>query len=164
MESLLLKGINGESYTAELDYMKVSYNDDINFDSLKAQLQVLCQILKDKGAMECFDDVLCEVKKLPKEERSLIGEVVILCKVLAVNPATSACCERSFSAAHCLKAWPRSNMKQQRFGNLTVLNYHKLTKSLDVIQIANTFTGWNENRMKNFGIFTNADLLRETNT
>ena len=48
--------------------MKVSYNDDINFDSLKAQLQVLRQILKDKGAMECFDDVLCEVKKLPKEE------------------------------------------------------------------------------------------------
>ena len=29
VESLLLKGINGESYTAELDYMKVSYNDDI---------------------------------------------------------------------------------------------------------------------------------------
>ena len=78
MESLLLKGINGESYTAELDYMKVSYNHDINFDSLKAQLQVLRQILKAKGAMECFDDVLCEVKKLPKKERSLIGEVVIL--------------------------------------------------------------------------------------
>ena len=119
---LLLKGISGESYTAELDYMKVSYNDDINFDSLKAQLQVLRQILKDKGAMECFDDVLCEVKKLPKEERSLIGEVVILCKLLAVNPA---CCERSFSAARRLKTWMRSNVKQQRFSNLTVLNYHK---------------------------------------
>ena len=159
MESLLLKGINGESYTAELDYMKVSYKDDINFDSLKAQLQVLRQILKDKGAMECFDDVLCEVKKLPKEERSLIGEVVILCKLLAVNPATSACCERSFSAARRLKTWLRSNMKQQRFSNLTVLNCHKkLTESLDVIQIANTFAGRNENRMKNFGIFTNADL------
>ena len=96
IESLLLKDINGESYTAELDYMKVSYNDDNNFDSLKGQLQVLRQILKDKGAMECFDDVLCEVKKLPKEEQSLIGEVVILCKLLAINPATSACCERSF--------------------------------------------------------------------
>ena len=46
--------------------------------------------------MECFDDVLCEVKKLPKEERSLIGEAVILCNLLAVNPATSACFERSF--------------------------------------------------------------------
>lgn len=41
MESLSLKGMSGQSYTAELDYMKVSYNDDINFDSLKAQLQVL---------------------------------------------------------------------------------------------------------------------------
>ena len=58
--------------------MKVSYNDDINFNSPKAQLQVLHQVLKDKGAMECFGDVLCQVKKLPKEERSLLGEVVIL--------------------------------------------------------------------------------------
>ena len=41
----------------------------------------------------------------------------------------------------------------------TVFNCHKnLTESLDVIQIANTFAGRNENRMKNFGIFTNADL------
>ena len=39
------------------------YNDGINFGSLKAQLQVLCQILKDEDAMECFDDVLCEVIK-----------------------------------------------------------------------------------------------------
>ena len=52
-------------------------------------------------------------------------------------------------------------MKQQRFSNLTVLNCHKkLTESLDVIQIANTFAGRNENCMKNFGIFTNADLLK----
>ena len=43
--------------------------------------------------------------------------------------------------------------------HLTVLNCHKkLTESLGVIQIANTFAGRNENRMKNFGIFTNADL------
>ena len=68
MESLLLKGNNEESYTAELDYKPVSYNDDISFDSLKAQLQVLRQILKVKAAMERFDDVLWEVKKLPKEE------------------------------------------------------------------------------------------------
>ena len=119
----------------------------------------MSQILKAKGAMECCDDVLYEVKKLTKEERSLIGEVVILCKLLAVNPATSACCERYFSAARRLKSWLRTNMKQQRFRNVTVLNYHKkLTESLDVIQIANTFAGRNENRMKNFDIFTNDDL------
>ena len=38
-------------------------------------------------------------------------------------------------------------MKQQRFNNLTILNcYKKSTESLDVIQIANTFAGRNENR------------------
>ena len=37
--------------------------------------------------MECFDDVLCEVKRLPNEGKNLIGVVVILCKLLAVNPA-----------------------------------------------------------------------------
>ena len=43
------------------------------------------------------------------------------------------------------KTWLRSNMKQQRFSNLTVLNCHqKITESLDVIQIANTFAGRNE--------------------
>ena len=108
--------------------------------------------------MECFADVLCEVKKLPKEERSLIGEVVVLCKLLVVKPATSACCERSFSAVRRLKTWLRTK-KQQRFSNLTVLNYHKkLTESLNVIQIANACAGRDENRMKNFGVFTNADL------
>ena len=62
---------------------------------------------------------------------------------------------RNFSDHFSLKTWLRSNMKQQRFSNLTVLNCHKkLTESLDVIQIANTFAGRNENRMKNFGIFT----------
>ena len=56
------------------------YNDGINFGSLKAQLQVLCQILKDEGAMECFDDVLCEViKKLNlKKNEGYSGEVVIV--------------------------------------------------------------------------------------
>ena len=37
------------------------------------------------------------------EERRLIGEVVIICKLLHVNPATSASTERSFSMARRLK-------------------------------------------------------------
>ena len=61
-----------------------------------------------------------------------------------------------------LKTSLRPNMKQQRFSNLTVFTCHKkLTAGLDVIKIRNTFAGFagrNENRMKNLGIFTNADL------
>ena len=109
--------------------------------------------------MECFDDILCEVKKLSKAERSLVNEATTLCKLLAVNPATSASCERSFSAARRVKTWLRSTMKQQRFSNLTLLNCHKReTEHLNVIEIANTFVGCSENRKRNFGLFTEADL------
>lgn len=66
-----------------------AYNDDINLETLKIQLQVLRQILKSEGPMECFDCILSAVKKLSKAERSLISEAVTLCKLLAVNPATA---------------------------------------------------------------------------
>jgi len=112
MESLFIKGLRGEPCTEELEYMR-SYNDDLNLETLKTQLQILRQILKDKDTMECFDDILCEEKKLSKAERSLVKEAVTLCKLLAVNPATSASCERSFSAARRVKTWLRSSVTQQ---------------------------------------------------
>ena len=109
--------------------------------------------------VECFDDVFCEIKKLSKAERSLVREAVTLCKLLAVNPATSASCERTFSAARRIKTWLRASMTQKRFCNLTLLNcLKKGTEKLNVIEIANTFAGRNENRKKNFGLLSNDDL------
>ena len=158
MESLFIKGLEGKPCKAELEFM-TPYNDDLNLDTLKIQFQVLHQILKDKGAIECFDDVPCEIKKLSKAERSLVSEAVTLCKLLAVNPATSGSCERTFSAARRIKTWLRARMTQRRFFNLTLLNCHKKeTEKLNVIEIANTFAGRNKNRKKNFGLFSNDDL------
>ena len=92
------------------------------------------------------------------EERRLIGEVVIICKLLHVNPATSACTERSFSMARRLKTWLRSNMKQARFNNLAILYFHKKRAyTMPLLEIANDFVK-NENRQSNFGKFTEADL------
>ena len=139
MESLFIKGLEGKPCKAELEFM-TAYNDDLNLDTLKVQLQVLHQILKDKGAIECFDDVLFEIKKLSNAERSLVSEAVTLCKLLAVNRATSASCERTFSAARQIKTWLRASMTQRRFCNLTLLNCHKKeTEKLNVIEIAKTF-------------------------
>ena len=74
------------------------------------------------------------------EERCLIGEVVIICKLLHVNLATSASAERSFSMARCLKTWLRSNMKQARFNNLAILNFHKKrADTMPLLEIANYF-------------------------
>ena len=60
--------------------------------------------------------------RYPNPERELIKEVITLCKLILVNPATSAAGERSFPTARKSKTWLRSRMKKERFSNLTVLN------------------------------------------
>ena len=47
----------------------------------------------------CFDDLLQSMQSLPREEMKLVGNVVKICKLLAVNPATRATAERTFSMA-----------------------------------------------------------------
>ncbi|KAG1697730.1 Calcitonin receptor-like protein 1 [Nymphon striatum] len=59
---------------AELDYLETC-SDDINLKSVKSQLEILRHILKDKAPIECYGDILCSVKRLPKAERSLSDEV-----------------------------------------------------------------------------------------
>ena len=44
-----------------------------------------------------------------------------ICKLLAVNPVTSAAGERSLSSAWRLKTSLRSKMRDERFSNLAVL-------------------------------------------
>ena len=92
-------------------------------------------------------------------ERKMINEVVTVCKLILINPATSASGERSFSTARGLKTWPRSTMSQERFRNLTILNSHKeRTDRLSLLDIANEFTDRNSNRNRNFGIFKASDV------
>ena len=81
-------------------------------------------LLKD-GHYFCFDDFIVKIKDLPNPEREMITELITLCKLILVNPATSAAGKRSFSTAWRLKTWLRSRMNQERFSNLTVLNIHK---------------------------------------
>ena len=84
----------------------------------------------------------------------MIKEVITLCKLILVNPATSAAGERSFSTAWTLKTWLDSRMNQDRFSNLTVSNIHKeRTDRLSTIDIANEFTDRNINRKSNFDTF-----------
>ena len=114
--------------------------------------------MKD-GEFNCFDDILAKIKQLSEAEKCMITEIVTLCKLLLVNPATSAAGERSFSSARRLKTWLRSTMTQTRFSNLTILNTHKQrTDKLCLIDVANEFAALNENRKSNFGTFKESDL------
>ena len=73
-------------------------------------------MIKD-AQINCFTDVSKAVKSLTDHKRRMITEVIVFCKLLLVNPATSATGERSFSMARRVKTWLRANMKQQRFNN-----------------------------------------------
>ena len=112
----------------------------------------ILQLLKD-GDYFCFDNIRVKIKELPNPEREMIKEVITLCKLILVNPATSAAGERSFSTARRLKTWLRSRMNQERFSNLVVLNIHKeRTDSLSTIDIANEFTDSNTNNCGTFRV------------
>ena len=57
-------------------------------------------MLKEKK-ISCFDESLLAVSKFPEPEKKLIQEVQTICKLLAVNPITSAAGEGSFSSVPC---------------------------------------------------------------
>ena len=139
--------------------MEKLYNDDVNISVLTAQMEILQVLLKD-GDYFCFDDIRVKIKEPPNPCRTGNDKKVItLCKLILVNPATSAAGERSFSTARRLKTWLRSRMNQERFSNLTVLNLHKeRTDRLSTIDIANEFTDRNKNRKRNFGTFRVNDV------
>ena len=70
-------------------------------------LEILRVLIKD-AQINCFADVLKEVKSLTDHERHMIIEVIVICKLLLVNPATIATGERSFSMAGRVKTWLRA--------------------------------------------------------
>ena len=114
--------------------------------------------MKD-GEFTCLDDISAKIKQFSESEKCMISEIIIICKLLLVNPATSAAGERSFSSARRLKTWLRLTMTQTRFSNLTILNTQKQkTDKLSLIDVANGFAVLNDNRKSNFSTFKESDL------
>ena len=80
------------------------------------------------GEFACLDNILARIKQLSEAEKCMISEIITLCKLLLVNPATSAAGERSFSSAQRLKTWLRSMMTQTKFSSLTILKSDSLNE------------------------------------
>ena len=56
------------------------------------------EVMLQEEPRSCFDEILLAVSKFPEPEKKLIQEVQTICKLLAVNPITSAAGEGSFSS------------------------------------------------------------------
>ena len=118
------------------------------------------KILMDGEKLECFSDILKAIENVDFAHTSMISEMIQICVLIHVKPATSASGERSFSTARRIKSWLRAKMSQTRFNHVDLLNTHKTcTDNLQLVDVANEFIARNENRKGIFGTFTVQDLL-----
>ena len=62
MESLLVKALNSQDNSTELQFMEISYADDVDVGMLTVQLEILKVLLKE-GDFLCFDDVVVKIKE-----------------------------------------------------------------------------------------------------
>ena len=115
----------------------------VDVRTLNVQLEIFKALMKD-GEYTCFDDILAKIKQLSEAEKCMITEIITLCKLLLVNPATSAAGERSFSSARRLKTWLRCHKQR--------------TDKLCLIDVANESAALNENRKSNFDTFKESAL------
>ena len=94
LESLLVNFVNGSDVSSQMKYVQETYADDIKMSLLLSQLEIFEILVKDVK-IDCFHDIWMFLKTVPVAQRSLISEIVQICKLLSVNPATSATGERS---------------------------------------------------------------------
>ena len=82
----------------------------------------------------------------------IVPNIVILLKLLLVNPASSATAERSFSLAQRLKTWMHSTILPGRLNAVAFLQEHKtLIERLNLTDMAKELVCRNESRI--FGNF-----------
>lgn len=92
-----------------------------------------------------------EVQDLQPIEWQLIDNIIVVCKLIHINPATSATGENSFSTARWIKMELRSRMLQACFNHLKILNTYKdRLDKLCLVSAANSLVSLNENRERKF--------------
>ena len=92
LESLLIKTLKGKEASAEMKLAREKYATDINMNDLNVQLATFKVLMKDKQ-IEHFQDLLKEMKLLENPEKTFLVNVCKICRILAVNPASSATAE-----------------------------------------------------------------------
>ena len=137
--------------------MKCSYKGDLDVHQLVVELRMFKAICQNENCI-CFEDVRKHMLNRPNEDFILIPNVINIIKLVAVNSATSATAERTFSLARNLKTWLRSTMLPARVNSVALLKFHKeQIDNLNLLNIVNEFVS-KETRQSLFGRFTDIDF------
>ena len=143
LEQLIIKAVIKKDYLQELNEVVSFYVSDFSKSELETQLELLGQM---EIAISGHNLQFCAIHKcflsLPPAHLSLLSQVSLLVKLIALMPATNAVSERSASALCCVKSYLRSSMTQVRLNNMMVVHIHKTLT--DVKSILTEFFTANE--------------------
>ena len=89
LESLLIKTLKGEETSAEMKIARKKYATDVNMSDLNVEPATFKVLMKDKQ-IEHFHDLLKEMRLLENPEKKFLVNVCKICRILTVNPASSA--------------------------------------------------------------------------
>lgn len=139
IESLLTRAWNGIKLDQlAFDLICNHFRDDIDCVRLESQLKGIENLRQDGEENFKPMDIIrrigdCTVKLM-------IPQVVLLCKLYLVCPATTATAERSFSLLRRLKSYLRSTMSETRLNSLLLLAmYSEEVDKLDIKKLTNEF-------------------------
>ena len=146
LQTVLLNGIRGESYSANLERL-AQYRGDINFDMLVQQLDMLQTSLTLVDVP--VDSISLLIKWFTENSaiHGLYSEVLALLRLVMVLPATNAVSERSFSTLRRVKTYLRSVMSQDRLNSVMNLHvYKEETDNLDTKAVIKAYIGDSSSR------------------
>jgi len=99
-----------------------------------------------------LDDYVQRIAKMTPEVRGMFPLVEALCRLLLVNPASSATAERSFSSLRRLKTYLRSTIGQQRLNHVALGHIHKsILKEISTRDLMKDFVQSRGSRIVTFG-------------
>ena len=155
LESLMLKAVNQEDFTEELEAVSCFYNE-VDKGLLETHLSTLSAFFHSSQAagpsVSTFNDLKEFFTKLRPPQKSLISQVIFLYRMVLLAPATNAVSERSCSALRRTKTWLRTTMNQDRLNYCLLLHTHQsLTDQIDIRSIASEFIEGNERLVHCFG-------------
>ena len=159
LESLLIKAVNKEDFSSELESVSRFYDTEIDEALLVTHLHTLSAIFnQDSTAMSMqdqpatFSDLQKFMGKLTVPQRSLISQAFFVYKMILLAPATNAVSEHSCSALRHTKTWLRTTMNQERLNHCLILHTHQpLTDDIEIQSVAEEFIECNECRIHTFG-------------
>ena len=157
IQDAFLSILKDESFQENLDVVMDTFCDHLNREEREAQLITL-KFYPDEPIIDA-KELVKFLQGLTAAQRRLILQVVILAKLLLVMPATNAVSERSFSALKQVKTYLRATTKEKRLNHLMILHVYKdRADKIDLVDVANQFVEWKDNRVHIFGKLTCNDI------